>query len=97
MNRNSKHPREGSQMRTQITPGDDLLPDAKAATRAITIKATPEAVWPWLVQLGYGKAGWYSYDWIDNDFQPSARQIIPEFQRLEVGAPTSTSPSARCS
>ena len=66
-------------------PGDDLIPGAKAATRAITIDAPPEAVWPWLVQLGYGRAGWYSYDWIDNDFRPSAEQIIDEYQHLQVG------------
>jgi hypothetical protein len=53
-------------------PGDQLIPDAASTTRAITITAPPEQVWPWLVQLGYGRAGWYSYDWIDNDGHPSA-------------------------
>ena len=66
-------------------PGDDLLPGSGSATRAITIKASPERIWPWLVQLGYGRAGWYSYDWIDNDFRPSADRVLPEHQRLEVG------------
>jgi hypothetical protein len=66
-------------------PGDDLIPDAATTTRAITIAAPPEQVWPWLVQLGYGRGGWYSYDWIDNDGQPSADRIIPEFQQLQVG------------
>ena len=66
-------------------PGDDLLPDAASTTRAITIAAPPEQVWPWLLQLGYGRAGWYSYDWIDNDGEPSADRIIPELQQLEVG------------
>jgi hypothetical protein len=66
-------------------PGDDLLPEATSATRAITIAATPEEIWPWLVQLGFGRAGWYSYDWIDNDFKPSADRILPEFQELGVG------------
>ena len=66
-------------------PGDDLIPGAKSATRVITIKGTVDQVWPWLVQLGFGKAGWYSYDWIDNDFQPSADRIIPEYQNLQVG------------
>jgi hypothetical protein len=66
-------------------PGDGLIPDAASTTRAITIAAPPEQVWPWLVQLGYGRAGWYSYDWIDNDGQPSADRIIPELQRLQVG------------
>jgi hypothetical protein len=66
-------------------PGDDLLPGPGATTRVVTIAATPEDIWPWLVQLGYGKAGWYSYDWIDNDFQPSADRIVPELQDLAVG------------
>lgn len=42
-------------------------------------------VWPWLAQLGYGKGGWHSYDWIDNDFQPGAYRIVPEYQNLKVG------------
>jgi hypothetical protein len=66
-------------------PGDDVVPDAASTTRAITIAAPPEQVWPWLVQLGYGRGGWYSYDWIDNDGQPSADRIIPELQQLRVG------------
>jgi len=66
-------------------PGDELLPDANVTTRAITIDARPEEVWPWLVQLGYGRGGWYSYDWIDNDGRPSASRIVPELQRLEPG------------
>jgi hypothetical protein len=67
-------------------PGDDLPPDAASSTtRAITIAAPPEQVWPWLMQLGYGRAGWYSYDWIDNDGQPSADRIITELQQLRVG------------
>ena len=66
-------------------PGDDIIPDANAATRAITIDASCADVWPWLVQIGYGRAGWYSYDWIDNDGRPSAERIVPEFQNLAVG------------
>jgi hypothetical protein len=66
-------------------PGDDLILDAASTTRAITVAAPPEQVWPWLVQLGYGRGGWYSYDWIDNDGQPSADRILPELQQLEVG------------
>jgi hypothetical protein len=66
-------------------PGDDLIPDAASTTRAITIAAPADQVWPWLVQLGYGRGGWYSYDWIDNDGQPSADRIIPELQQLQVG------------
>jgi hypothetical protein len=54
-------------------------------TRALTIEAPPEAVWPWLVQMGYRRGGWYSYDWLDNFGVSSARRIIPELQNLKVG------------
>jgi hypothetical protein len=66
-------------------PGDDLVPAAGGTTRAVTIAAPPELVWPWLVQIGLGRAGWYSYDWIDNDGKPSATTIVPELQGLAVG------------
>lgn len=66
-------------------PGDGIVPGAASTTRAITIAARPERVWPWLVQIGFGRAGWYSYDWIDNDGHPSAEVILPEHQHLEVG------------
>ena len=67
-------------------PGDDLLPpEAATTTRAITIEGKPEDVFPWLVQIGYGRGGWYSYDWIDNDGEPSVDRIDPTLQRLEVG------------
>ena len=55
------------------------------ATRAVTIQARPEEIWPWLVQIGCKRAGWYSYDWIDNLAIPSANRIVPELQHLEVG------------
>jgi len=66
-------------------PGDAVLPEAASTTRAITIGASSEQIWPWLVQIGYGRAGWYSYDWIDNDWKPSADRILPKLQSLEVG------------
>jgi hypothetical protein len=66
-------------------PGDELLEEAGTVTRAITIDARPELIWPWLVQIGFGRAGWYSYDWIDNDGRPSADRIVPELQNLHVG------------
>jgi hypothetical protein len=66
-------------------PGDDLVPNAEAVdTRGIDIDAPPDAVWPWLVQMGYGRAGWYSYDELDMD-RPSADRVLPELQKLEVG------------
>ena len=55
------------------------------ATRAVTIRARPEEIWPWLVQIGFGHAGWYSYDLLDNLGRHSSERIIPEFQRLAVG------------
>jgi hypothetical protein len=50
----------------QRLPGDDLLEPADiVATRAIGIDAPPSAIWPWLVQMGPGRAGAYTYDWIE--------------------------------
>ena len=67
-------------------PGDQVVAKADfVATRAITIDAPPDQVWPWLVQIGSGRAGWYTYDRIDNAGVPSATEIIPELQRLAVG------------
>ena len=67
-------------------PGDEVVPKSSfTATRAITIDAPPEAVWPWLMQLGYGRAGWYTYDVFDNAGHPSAERILPEYQGLKVG------------
>lgn len=66
-------------------PGDDLVTDPNlVATRAVTIAAPPAAVWPWLVQMGYRRAGWYSYDRFDND-GVVVRRIVPELQHLAVG------------
>jgi hypothetical protein len=70
-------------------PGDELLDPADiVATRAIEIDAPPSAIWPWLVQMGPGRAGAYTYDWIENLFglnMHSADHIHPEWQDLEVG------------
>ncbi len=70
-------------------PGDELVPDPKiTATRAITIGAPPEEVWAWLVQIGQGRGGLYSFDALGNllgcDIH-SASRIIPELQELHVG------------
>ncbi|WP_224449639.1 hypothetical protein [Haloprofundus salilacus] len=67
-------------------PGDELLDDVHAeSTRAVTIAAPPSEVWPWLVQLGQGRAGFYSYDWLENlvgaDIH-NADRILPDEQRL---------------
>jgi hypothetical protein len=67
-------------------PGDELVPDPDGgATMATTLLAPPEKVWPWLVQMGGNRAGWYSWDWLDNNGQPSANRVVPEWQDLEVG------------
>lgn len=70
-------------------PGDELVPGAKlTATHALTIRAEPARVWPWLIQMGQGRGGLYSYDWLENLFGldiHSAESILEEFQSLEVG------------
>ncbi|UCG51698.1 MAG: hypothetical protein JSW58_16185 [Candidatus Latescibacterota bacterium] len=66
--------------------GDGLVANPSFnATRAVTVDARPEDIWPWIIQIGYGRAGWYSYDWIDNLGRPSAERIIPELQHMEPG------------
>lgn len=70
-------------------PGDDLIPNPRSlSTRAITIDAAVEQVWPWVVQMGQGRGGFYSYDALENlvgcDIQ-SADRVMPEFQTLSPG------------
>jgi hypothetical protein len=75
-------------------PGDELLAGAHfQATRAITIHAHPHEVWPWLVQVGCLRAGWYSNDLLDNLGHPSADRIVPELQDVEVGQWVPMSPT----
>jgi len=67
-------------------PGDDIVPRAQFnATRAITIQAPPEVVWPWIAQLGYGRGGFYTYDLVDNAGKRSSDRILKEYQDIEVG------------
>ncbi len=66
-------------------PGDQLVVGPHFnATRAITINASPEVVWKWIIQIGSGRAGWYSIDWIDNGGKKSSETIIPIFQLIAV-------------
>jgi hypothetical protein len=75
-------------------PGDALLPRAQyRSTRAITINAPPDAVWPWLVQVACQRAGFYSNDLLDNLARPSATTIVPSLQHLEVGQWVPMSPA----
>jgi hypothetical protein len=67
-------------------PGDDKVPEAQIhGTRAVTIDAPPEDVWPWIAQIGYRRAGWYAFDFADNSGIPSSDRIIPDLQHPEVG------------
>jgi proline iminopeptidase len=76
-------------------PGDDLVPSPKSGyTQAITIGAPKSEVWPWLVQIGYKRAGWYTHDFLHrlvgiagcvDDERCSAKRIIPELQDLAPG------------
>ena len=82
--------------RKRHMPADSIVPDPMATlTNAITIDAPPAQVWPWIVQLGAGRAGWYSYDWIDNGGHPSATTILPEHQRLTPGGIVPAVPGAK--
>lgn len=69
-------------------PGDELLADPDIlSTRAVTVDAPPSAIWPWLVQMGSGRGGAYTYDWIENLFglgMHSANEVLPEFQDVQV-------------
>jgi hypothetical protein len=70
-------------------PGDELLPGAGlVTTRAVTVDAPPEAIWPWLAQMGSGRGGAYTYDWIENLLgldMHSADTILPQYQDIKVG------------
>ncbi len=87
----------------QTLPGDELIPDPRwSHTQAITINAPAAEVWKWIVQIGYKRAGWYSYDFIHrilgiagsvDDEHRSANRIIPELQNLEVGDPIEIAPN----
>jgi hypothetical protein len=79
-------------------PGDELLrPGAPTTTRAITIDAPPDVVWPWLAQLGQDRAGFYSYRWLENLAgcrMPDVREIRPDWQDRRVGQTVPLHPSA---
>jgi hypothetical protein len=77
---------------TKTLPGDDVIADPTIVeTRGITIAAPVERIWPWLVQMGYGRGGWYSYDRLDNQ-GGSSHRIVPQLQHLEVGDVVPTHP-----
>jgi hypothetical protein len=71
-------------------PGDGIvLRPFGSTTHAVDVDAPPERVWPWIVQMGYHRAGWYTPDWVDHWIwridNPSADRVVPELQHLAVG------------
>jgi hypothetical protein len=77
-------------------PGDDIVGDPSFnATRAVTIRASAECIFPWIVQMGVKRAGWYSYDLLDNLARPSAEVILPEHQNVQIGTLIPMSPDGK--
>lgn len=75
-------------------PGADLVPGGeRGTTMAVTIEAPPSELWPWLVQMGCDRAGWYSWDRLDNGRVPSAERLHPEWQEISVGDRMWSSPN----
>jgi hypothetical protein len=75
---------------TAIFPGDELVPNpASFVNRAVTIQASPNEIYPWLLQLDAEKGGWYSYDWLETNLlrcpMTNADRIHPEWQNRQVG------------
>jgi hypothetical protein len=76
--------------RRRRLPGDEICSEPQVqTTHATTIDAPPEQVWPWLVQMGWGRGQWYTARWVDRLLfpanGPSADTIVPELQQLAVG------------
>jgi hypothetical protein len=85
-----------AQEASEPLPGDDHTPHPRVqSTRAVTINAPPEQVWPWLTQMGIGRAGFYTHDWVERlmfharyvEGRHSATRIHPELPPLTVGDP----------
>jgi hypothetical protein len=74
--------------RSDPLPGDDVVPDARyVTTRAVTIDAPPERIWPWLVQMGQDRAGFYTHNWVERLLRsgiPDDHAVHPEWQTLAV-------------
>jgi len=81
--------------RTATYPGDDLVPGGRRyGAMATTVATPPERVWPWLVQMGCDRAGFYSFDRLDNGGRPSADRIDPHLQNLREGDRIASTPDA---
>ena len=76
-------------------PGADLIPGAtRSATMATTLNAPPSRLWPWLVQMGGDRGGWYSWDRLDNFGRRSADRVHPNGRTSRSAVASSTSPAA---
>jgi len=87
----------GAAEAARALPGDDLVPSPTlSTTRAITIHARPDQIWPWLLQIGYGRGGFYSYDSLERIAGlrgiVSAERIVPEWQQVAAGNTIQISP-----
>jgi hypothetical protein len=82
--------------RARTLAGDDFIPrPIGSVNHAITIHRPPRDVWPWLVQMGSNRAGWYAYDFIDNGGHASAERILPGYQEIHVGSVFPALPAAK--
>ena len=79
-----------------VFPGDEIVEQPSFnATRGITVNAPPENIYPWIVQMGLDRAGWYSYDLLDNLARKSAEEILPRFQHVQPGDLIPMSPDGK--
>lgn len=82
--------------RSRTLAGDELIPQPIASVNhAITVHRPARGVWPWLAQIGSGRAGWYAYDFIDNGGRSSANRIMLEYQNITVGSVFPALPGAK--
>jgi hypothetical protein len=80
-------------------PGDELCPEASSiATRAVTIHAPAEEVWPWIAQIGQDRGGFYSYSWLENLVGArihNADRLLPKLPALTIGDSVWMTPQSR--
>jgi hypothetical protein len=77
-------------------PGDDVVPDPSFnATRAVTIHTSAQNIYPWIVQMGMNRAGWYSYDVLDNLGRKSAETLLAQYQDPQIGDLIPMSPDGK--
>ena len=77
-------------------PGDEIVDRPTFnASRAVSINAIAENIYPWIIQMGVTRAGWYSYDFLDNLAKRSAVVILPEYQNIKIGDIVPLSPDGK--